>query len=484
VLIYAVDVGTSNLKVVLYDEQLRRLATASESATYSRVGNRVEFDPVSLFDVVLDLIRQCANDIGDTAKQDAVIALTGQAESLVLIGRDGVPVRPALSWLDERGAAEAAELDEHFGADASFEITGEPFASPTWPAAKLRWFRQHEPATLAATRHVLMLKDDLFRRFTGEPVGEATTRGFTYFWNVARGEYWDDMLAYCGVPDGSLPEVVPPGVDLGPVAPHVVDRLPRATGYRINAGALDHFCAMVGTGSYTADTVSESAGTVLSLSMLARDWTFDAKRKVSFHSGLRIGDTILFNGADSGGIALEWFRREGLGGMGFTELEKKLRARSHRDAPIFLPYLTGINPPDYLANARGAFLGLELGHDQVDLAFAVEEGIAHLLRRNVEYIAPHSVHEIVSTGGGAASPFWNQLKADVCGVDVVVPDEHEATCRGAAVLSLVAAGALGSLDDADDLHRPSTVRYRPSSSHNQEARYALFDNYLQRLFRD
>jgi len=149
-----------------------------------------------------------------------------------------------------------------------------------------------------------------------------------------------------------------------------------------------------------------------------------------------------------------------------------------------LPYLTGINPPDYLANARGAFLGLELGHDQVDLAFAVEEGIAHLLRRNVEYIAPHSVHEIVSTGGGAASPFWNQLKADVCGVDVVVPDEHEATCRGAAVLSLVAAGALGSLDDADDLHRPSTVRYRPSSSHNQEARYALFDNYLQRLFRD
>jgi sugar (pentulose or hexulose) kinase len=482
VLIYAVDVGTSNLKVVLYDEQLRRLATASEAASYSRVGNRVEFDPVSLFDVVLELIRECANDISDTSNQDAIIALTGQAESLVLIGRDGVPVRPALSWLDERATNEAAELGERFGSDQAFEITGEPFASATWPAAKLRWFRQHEPSTLTATSHVLMVKDDLFRRFTGEPIGEATTRGFTYFWDVAKNEYWDEMLAFCGVPEGSLPGVVSPGVDLGPVSEHVVDRLPRARGYRINSGALDHFCAMVGTGSYTPGTISESAGTVLSLSMLASEWSFDSTRKVSFHSGLLPGDTILFNGADSGGVALEWFRREGLGSMGFAELEKKLRARSHRDAPIFLPYLTGINPPDYLAGAKGAFLGLDLGHDRIDMAFAVEEGVAHLLRRNVEYIAADSVHEIVSTGGGAASPFWNQLKADVCGVDVVVPDEHEATCRGAAVLSLVAAGALGHIGDANELHQPATVRYRPSSSHDQEARYLLFEDYLQRLF--
>jgi sugar (pentulose or hexulose) kinase len=483
VLIYAVDVGTSNLKVVLYDEQLRRLAAASESASHSRVGNRVEFDPVTLFDVILDLIRQCANDVSDTASQDAVIALTGQAESLVLIGRDDVPVRPALSWLDERATNEVAEIGERFGADEAFEITGEPFASPTWPAAKLRWFRQHEPATLAATRHVLMVKDDLFRRFTGDPVGEATTRGFTYFWNVTRGAYWDEMLAFCGVPDDSLPEVVLPGADLGPVSARVVDRLPRARGYRINSGALDHFCAMVGTGSYTAGTISESAGTVLSLSMLASDWSFDPRRKVSFHSGLRIGDTILFNGADSGGITLDWFRREGLAGMSFTELEKHLATRSRRDAPIFLPYLTGNNPPDYLTDARGAFLGLDLGHDRIDMAFAVEEGVAHLLRRNVEYIAPDSVHEIVSTGGGAASPFWNQLKADVCGVDVVVPDEHEAACRGAAVLALVAAGALGNIDDANELHESATVRYRPSSSQGQKARYRLFEDYLKRLFR-
>jgi len=483
VLVYAVDVGTTNTKVVLYDGQLRRLATASKPADYSRSGNRVEFDPASLFDTVVALIGRCANSAGTGPEHAAVIALTGQAESLVLTDGAGVPVRPALSWLDERATQEAAEMADCFDRDQAFAITGEPFPSPTWPAAKLRWLRHHEPATLTATRHVLMVKDELIRRFTGKPVGEATTRGFTYFWDVANGRYWEEMLAFCGAPDGSLPEVVPPGSDVGAVSADVAERLPPARSYRINAGALDHFCAMVGTGSYAVGTMSESAGTVLSLSMLASDWTFDPSRKVSFHSGLRSGDTVLFNGADSGGVALEWFRRGALADMPYTELEDQLRARSPRDAPMFLPYLTGINPPDYLSNARGAFLGLDLGHDRIDMAYAVEEGIAHLLRRNVEYIEPDGVTEIVSTGGGAASTFWNQLKADVCGVDVVVPDEHEATCRGAAILALVAAGTLRGMDEAKDLHQPPTRRYRPSRSPDRDARYLLFEDYLHRLYK-
>jgi sugar (pentulose or hexulose) kinase len=482
VLVYAVDVGTTNTKVVLYDGELRRLATASKRADYTRSGDRVEFDPAGLFDAVVGLVGKCANDSGTGPDQEAVIVLTGQAESLVLTDHAGTPVRPALSWMDERATKEAAELADVFDSDQAFAITGEPFPSPTWPAAKLRWLRHHEAATLASTRHVLMVKDELIRRFTGKPMGEATTRGFTYFWDVANGRYWEEMLDFCGVPNGSLPKVVAPGSDLGPVSADVASRLPPALSYRINAGALDHFCAMVGTGSYAVGTMSESAGTVLSLSMLAGDWSFDPARKVSFHSGLRSGDTILFNGADSGGVALEWFRHGSLSGMPYAELEEQLRARSPRDAPIFLPYLTGINPPDYLSNARGAFLGLDLGHDRIDMAYAVEEGIANLLRRNVEYIEPDGVTEIVSTGGGAASTFWNQLKADVCGVDVVVPDEHEATCRGAAILALVAAGELGGMDEAKDLHQPTTRRYQPSHKPDRDARYLLFEDYLHRLY--
>jgi sugar (pentulose or hexulose) kinase len=105
VLVYAVDLGTTNVKVVLYDEHLRRLAVASAPAVYQRAGDRVEFSAAGLFDLAVDLLGRCAADAPDTAGHDAVIVLTGQAESLVLNDRSGEALRPALSWLDDRTAA-------------------------------------------------------------------------------------------------------------------------------------------------------------------------------------------------------------------------------------------------------------------------------------------------------------------------------------------------------------------------------------------
>ncbi len=479
---YAVDLGTTNVKVVLFDERLRRLAIAAAPAVYQRDGDRVEFSAADLFDLVIELVGQCATAVADTSSHDAVIALTGQAESLVLNDRRGDPVRPAFSWLDDRATAEAAELGERFGVDDAFTVTGQPSPSATWPAAKLRWLRRHEPRSLEQAAAVLMVKDDLLRRFTGAAVGEVTTRGFTYLYDVRGGRYWEEMLEFVSVSAESLATVVPAGADLGPILPEVADRLPPAASYRANAGALDHFCAMVGTGSYTPGVVSESAGTVLSLSLLTADWSFDLARKVSFHAGLRPREIMLFNGVDSGGVSLEWFRRVGLAGMAYDDLEAQLRARAGDSAPIFLPYLTGVNPPDYFLDARGAFLDLDLAHDRIDLAYAVEEGVAHLLRRNIDHLTPEPVREIVSTGGGASSAFWNQLKADVCGVNVLVPDEHEATCRGAAALALVAAGKLGGLDEAAQLNQPRIVCYQARPSTERDARYRLFGEYLLRLF--
>lgn len=484
-LIYAVDLGTTNVKVVLFDDRLQRLAVAQAPAEYDRDGQRVEFDPVRLFELALELIWRCATSYGDTSGHRAVIAITGQAESLVLVDAAGQPVRPAISWLDSRAADEATEIADEFSPALAFEVTGEPEPSATWPAVKLRWLAKHEPESLTAAHAVLMVKDDLIQRLTGTAVGEVTTRGFTYFYDVAAGTYWEAMLDFCAVDAGRLPQLVRAGSDVGPVSAEVRDRLPPAVdGYRVNAGALDHFCAMVGTGSYTDGAVSESAGTVLSLSMLAPNWTFDPYRRISFHAGIRANETLLFTGADSGGVALEWFRREGLGGLSYHDLEDGLRRRRSTGAPIFLPYLTGVNPPDFFPHARGAFLGLELGHDRFDLAYAVEEGIAHLLRRNVDSLAAGDtrVREIVSTGGGAASSFWNQLKADVCGVDVLVPREQEATCRGAAVLALVEEGVIHSIDDAASLSQPEVTRYQPSANATHPERYRAFEDYLERLY--
>ena len=482
-LVYAVDLGTSNTKVVLYDETLHRLAEHHAPSPQTRHGGHVEFDPSQLFALVIRLIGQCARAHGDTSGQPAFIAVTGQAESFVLLDATGVAVRPGMSWLDVRATVQAQEIAERFDADQAFAITGEPASSPTWPAAKLRWLSQHEPDSLERCDAVLMVKDDLIRRLTGSMVAEATTRGFTYFYDVAQGRYWQDMLDFCGVDRDALAPVVGAGSAVGTVLPDVVGQLPPAASWRVNAGALDHFCAMVGTGSYRHDVVSESSGTVLSLSVLPSEWSFDAAHKVSFHHGLHPGEVVQFTCADSGGVVLEWFRREGLAGMDHADLERALANRAPGGAPIFLPYLTGVNPPDFLPDARGAFVGLQLEHDRIDMAFAAEEGLAHLLRRNVDHLgAGGCVEAVVSTGGGSVSAFRSQLKADVCGVEVAVPLEPEATCRGAAVLALVEAGVLDNLDQGSALNLPGSTHYHPREREGGEARYRQFEDYLHRLY--
>lgn len=481
-LVYAVDVGTTNIKVVLYDEGLHCLSTATATAAYERHGRRVEFDPKRVFDTIVELIWDCARAWPSTSEHEAVLVFTGQAESLVLVNAAGAPVRAGMSWLDDRAASEVDSMAARFSPEAAFAVTGEPSPSATWPATKLRWLAKHEPESLASARSVLMIKDDLVRRLTGTAYGEETTRGFTYFWDVSNRCYWGEMLDFCSVDPESLPPVVPAGTEVGTVAAPVRDQLPPALNYHVNVGALDHFCAMVGTGSYRAGVISESAGTVLSLSMLAAQWEFDPARKVSFHTGLRPNDVVLFNGVDAGGAALDWFRREGLDNLPYADLEQALCSREHRDAPIFLPYLTGVNPPDYFTDATGAFLELVLGHDRFDMAFAVEEGVAHLLRRNIDYLAPNGVSEIVSTGGGAASAFWTQLKADVCGTDVIVHAEAEATCRGAAILALVARGVLRDFADADRIAPPTVSRFPTAQSLQRRDRYRRFTYYLDRLF--
>jgi sugar (pentulose or hexulose) kinase len=269
------------------------------------------------------------------------------------------------------------------------------------------------------------------------------------------------------------------------VLPDVADALPPATDWTVNVGALDHFASMVGTDSYRPQVVSESAGTVLSLSVLLEGGTFDPAVRASYHRGVRGGDMVLFDCCDSGGICLDWFTGVAGAGVPLPELDAAIEARPpERDAPLFVPHITGVNPPDYLPDARGAFVDLSLSTNGADLGYSVMEGVAHLLRSNIEFcsktIGP--VTEMVSTGGGTASRFWTQLKADICDVSISVPREREATCRGAAVLGLMGARLLDDVSDASKLAPVSGASFRSSHNSRHDQRYARYLTVLRELY--
>lgn len=486
-LTYAVDLGTTNLKVALYDQSLRRLALSSKAVVYNTREERVEFDPSAIVADVIALIGECASLSGiETRHHRAVIVLTGQAESLVLAGGDMAPVRPGISWLDSRASIQSAEIEAEFTAPEGFRITGQPFPTPAWPASKLRWLAHHEPRSMDAAQHVLMIKDYVQLSLTGVAAGESSTRAFSYFYDVVADAYWPEMLEFCGVEMAKVPPIIAPGTTVGPVSESICAALPPAAGYTVNAGTLDHFASMVGAGSYSDSVVSESSGTVLSLSFIAPNWKFDPSVLVSFHRGLRSQDIVCFDCADSGGVCLEWFKNNFYGSESYDWLESRLRARVHApDAPLFLPYLTGLNPPEYFKEAAGAFLELTLRHDGIDMAYAVMEGVAHLLRSNIDYCEEHllgDVEGIVSTGGGSASVFWSQLKADACNRTIVVPIETQSVCRGAAVIGLVEAGLLSDIYSAESSAPISTKVYTPSRNAMHRTRYERFKRFRDLLY--
>lgn len=301
------------------------------------------------------------------------------------ISSSGVPLCPAVSWMDMRSKEECREMLRDFDEENGFQITGQPWITPTWTATKLRWFYKNNPAILAKTWKVLLLKDYILFCLTGKTVSESSIRGFSYLFDINKREHWQEMVKYCGIQNDQMPEVIEPCKRIGSVLPQIKKILPEAGDYIVNVGTLDHIAGMLGSNAYFPGTAAESAGTVLSLSILSDTWNFDPQKKIACLIGPEAGRYILFDCCDSGGVCMEWIKNEFLSEITYGRLERLLQKVNINTAPTFLPYLTGINPPEYYPDARGAFLGLSLGHSKIDMAYSVMEGVACMLHNNLKY---------------------------------------------------------------------------------------------------
>lgn len=480
-LIFALDLGSTNTKVVLYDETLQVLGKAAEPMHYLQVGDRVEFDPEALLDAIIALIVRAAEG-HDLSGQTCLIAVTGQAESFILVDRTGRSVGQGISWMDARAEAESRELDSVFDGEA-FSVTGQPTASPTWPASKLLWLSRHDPVGLSSADWILMMKDWVIWRMSGVLLGEVSTRAFSYLYDWRSMTPWSDMLSYCHAGHLRLAPVTDSGTIVDCAGP-LLTRLPETSGWRVSVGGLDHFCAMLGLGGYRSGAICESAGTVLSLSALVAN-PQDPSPAVSWHRGLAAGDSVLFSASDAGGYNLTWWANRILDvDPRQLDLDQVVARNPSRDSwPLFLPYLTGVNAPDYDPRAKASFLELESFHGRDAVTAAVMEGVAHLLRRMVESLPLSNIQTLISSGGGTRSQRWTQLKADITGLPIDVPVEEEAACRGAAMLALVGAGRIPDLATAQERHPVSYRCTKPTGTRHDD-RYQRFSRYISVLSED
>lgn len=475
--IMTIDLGTTNIKICLFDPGLDTLAETSKPVVYDRRGDFVEFDPEEYFSSIYQGMLDTGLAGAQHVKEDIVqIVLTGQAESLVLLDGKNRPVCPAISWMDARSQKECKELSAVFDENVCYQTTGQPELIPTWPVTKLLWLRKNRPDAIKKARHILLLKDYIVFRLCGHFVGEHSIYCFSHYFNITQKTYWEDILDYCGVRSAQLPELAPSGTIAGFLHSDLLQPAIGLTGStKINIGTLDHFAGMIGTGAIRPGIISESAGTVLSLATTTSAPIFDHGMLPNY-CGPFPDSYVILPVCESGGFSMEWFKKNFLLDISYSELNQILLQRPASKVPVFLPYLTGVNPPEYNANASGTFFGIQAMHDKYDLSVSVMEGVACLLRKNLEYLEEAGiwVDKIISTGGGARSSFWTQIKANITGREIEIPKNEEAPSFGSAIMAAVGEGYFSSYEDAIRGSVSIARRSVPEPSPYYEETYRLF----------
>ena len=438
----AIDLGTTNVKVALYDDALGRKAMVSRPVMYFRSGKQVEFDANAYFDSIVEMLKELgASDV-------KCVTLTGQAESLVLLGDDMQPLMNAISWMDERSSDACGELSEKFESGLYYKITGQCAIIPTWPATKILHLGRHAPQLIEKVKYFLLLKDYIVYRLTGKLLADKSIATFSSYFDIHNGTYWEDMLVACAIRPDQLAPLVEPCTIAGSLSSDI--RIATGIGdAKVNIGTLDHFAGMIGVGNIAPGAISESTGTVLAMATLAV-LPLSGDETAALHYGPFPGSYVFLPTCESGGISLEWFKERFLPNTDYDEINERLSSRQLPGDLLFLPYIAGANAPEYDQNASGVFYGLRTEHDVFDMAGAIMEGVAHLISRNIRDVCPtgNKPKRIISMGGGAKSDIWSKLKADITGLTVEIPEDSEAACLGAAMIGAVSSGSFRNLEEA------------------------------------
>lgn len=447
-----IDVGTSAVKAAAFDLDGAMLAAAqADYGTRYVSPGFVEQDPDDWWDAVCRAIRDTVSQMPDgAAARIRGMAVSSQAPALVPVGTDGRPVRPALIWMDRRAVNEAREMDEAFGAEAVQRITGNR-GDPFYVAPKLVWFRRHEPGLYARTRVFLQVNGYINYRLTGTFSLDHTHSGLLQLIDIRTGVWSRELCEFCGVTPAIFPPISPDHRVIGTVTREAALATGLSEGVPVVAGTVDSAAAAMEAGAIEPGIVAEMTGTSTVLIMPGERAVHQSAFISMPHP---LADSRLYLAAlVSSGANLRWFRDEfGAGEVAlarYTGLDAfDLLTREAASSPpgsggvLFLPYMMGERSPIWDAKARGVLFGLSLSTPRGAVIRAILEGTAHALLHNVQIARASGMRiaEIRSVGGGSKSPLWNQIKADVLGLPIVLPGSSVGAVFGGAVLAGLGTG--------------------------------------------
>ena len=424
-------------------------------------------------------IRSVLASTGLTGDDIAAIGLTGQMHGAVVLDPAGEVLRPAILWNDQRTAAECDVIrDAVGGVERLVAITGND-ALTGFTAPKLVWIRDHEPEIWARIAHVLLPKDYVRLRLTGDYALDKADGAGTILFDLAARAWSREMLQALEID----PAWLPPTFEGPAVTGTITIEAAAATGLRagtpVVAGGGDQAANGVGVGAVSAGVIALSLGTSGVIFAATDRPLFEPRGRVHAFCHAVPDRWHMMSVMLSAAGSLRWFRDALAPGVAFADLAASAgEVPAGSEGLLFLPYLTGERSPHPDPLARGAFVGLTVTHDRRHLTRAVLEGVAFGLRDGLDLMieagmAPPS--QIRASGGGIASPLWRQILADVLGAEIATVNTTEGAAYGAGILAAVGAGWYRGVDLACDALVVGTTAAAPGPDADTYAgRHAIY----------
>jgi xylulokinase len=446
-----IDVSTTSSKALIIDHSGRVIAVASSPHTLQTPKPLwSEQDPQEWWTAVCTCIRSVLEKAGIKGESIEAIGLTGQMHGLVLLDDAGNVLRPAILWNDQRTQDQCEEIHHKIGKDKFIQITGN-VALTGFTAPKILWVKENEPEVFSRAKHVLLPKDYIRFKLTGEYAMDKADGAGTVLFDLRKRDWSDEVLSTLEIPHSWMPRTYEGTEFTGTITKQASALTGLSVGTSVAAGGGDQAAGAVGMGAVEAGVVSLTVGT--SGVVFATTPSALIEPQGRLHAFCLLSRHVAFYGRHAfssrkSAVVPRYPRPQ----SSFDDLVNEAEEiPAGSEGLQFLPYLSGERTPHPDPLARGAFIGLTLRHSRAHMTRAVLEGVSFGLKDSftlIQNAGLGSITQIRASGGGTKSPLWRQILASVLNSELVTVNTSEGGAYGAALLAGVGAGAWGDITTA------------------------------------
>lgn len=469
-----IDLGTSAVKLLLMDGagKIQKIVSKEYPLYFPNPGWS-EQNPEDWYTQSLEGLKELIADCDKS--QVAGISFGGQMHGLVILDKEDQVIRPAILWNDGRTAKETDYLNQEIGKDKLSEYTAN-IAFAGFTAPKVLWVRNQEPENFARIEKLMLPKDYLAYRLSGTFCTDVSDASGMLLFDVKNKCWSKEMMEICGIKETQLPKIFESYEAVGTLKPELAAELGLSDKVKIAAGAGDNAAAAVGTGTVGDGSCNISLGTSGTIFISSEKFGVDANN--ALHSFAHAdGHFHLMGCMLSAASCNKWWMDEILKTKDYAGEQKEIKELGNNNV-FFLPYLMGERSPHNNPNARGTFMGMTMDTTREDMTQAVLEGVAFALRDSFEVAKSLGIHidRTKICGGGAKSPLWRQMIADIFNIKVDIPESEEGPAMGGAMLAAVACGEYASVEEAAKkiVKIVDTVEPIPENAARYEKQYQKF----------